>query len=48
MKLDLKRENLSEIISAIKGRKNIDFCVIYEFLAHDKLLDICFSKTKEV
>ena len=43
MNLDLKKENINEIITAIKSRKNIDYCVIYEYLAHERLLKLCFS-----
>ena len=34
MGLDLRRENMNEIVAAIKERRNIDYCVVYEFLAH--------------
>jgi hypothetical protein len=34
MGLDIRRENMTEIVTAIKDRRNIDYCVVYEFLAH--------------
>jgi len=43
MSLNLSKDNIEEIVSSIKQRKNIDFCVIYEYLAHEKLLKICFE-----
>ena len=45
MGLDIKKDNMTDIVMAIKARKNIDFCVIYEYLAHEKLLQLCFSKS---
>lgn len=48
MNLNLSRDNLDEIIAAIKQRKNVDFCVIYEYLAHEQLLALCFLKNKEL
>lgn len=45
--MNLDRDNLSDIISTIKQRKNVDFCVIYECLAHEKLLATCFKKDED-
>ena len=44
MNLSLNRENFDDVIQTIKQRKNVDFCVIYEYLAHEKLLELCFKK----
>lgn len=44
LNLNLHKDNREQIINFIKDRKNIDFCVIYEFLHHQKLLETCFSK----
>jgi hypothetical protein len=41
-------ENIEEIKSCIKDRKSLDFCVVYDFLAHEKLITQCFSNTQPV
>jgi hypothetical protein len=38
-------ENIEEIKSCIKERKSLDFCVVYDFLAHEKLISRCFANT---
>lgn len=43
MNLNIRKENLEEIVLAIRDRRNIDYCVVYEFIAHQKLLNSCFS-----
>lgn len=44
LNLNLCRDNMSEILRCIQERKNIDYCVTYEFLFHQKLLSTCFSE----
>lgn len=38
-------ENIEEIKSCIKERKNLDFCVVYDFLAHEKMINNCYANT---
>lgn len=47
MDLNLNRNDINEIISSIKERKILPCCVIYEFLAHQKLLKQCFKNKLE-
>eukprot|EP00349_Pseudokeronopsis_sp_Brazil_P006511 CAMPEP_0202966164 /NCGR_PEP_ID=MMETSP1396-20130829/10453_1 /ASSEMBLY_ACC=CAM_ASM_000872 /TAXON_ID= /ORGANISM="Pseudokeronopsis sp., Strain Brazil" /LENGTH=60 /DNA_ID=CAMNT_0049689699 /DNA_START=660 /DNA_END=842 /DNA_ORIENTATION=+ len=45
-KLNLKPEGASEeeMKKNIRMKKNLDYCVIYEFLSHEKFIKKCFQK----
>jgi len=45
LNLNLDRNNIEDIKKSIKQRRNVDFCVIYDFLSHQKFIDKCFNKT---